>query len=304
MHLERGTVLQFGRKARQRALPFAETSLPIVLPRSAKNASRLHATARIITSEGSSVVVEVRVIGQNGMKINGKRWRAGAVAVLPMQAGTQLTMSFWGWSARVVVAKTEERRANSVSKLARPVASRMSSYASTAEDLASIMDDEELFVGNDDETDLAADVSQVTAPPSPALSALSELSTHENEVDHVKAQKDARTAASLLQERLSLDLAGMIASAIVFSPRSTVGVEEVVRALLRDVGGMWDVLKDGKGSEDQSEEREDAAVEAWWDTVENVLATEPFFGCIDNAGLKDAGGHPLLPVYYYEPDAE
>lgn len=49
---------------------------------------------------------------------------------------------------------------------------------------------------------------------------------------------------------------------------------------------MWDVLNDGKGSEEQTEEREEMAVEEWWDAVEQVMSEEPFFGCIDNAGLK------------------
>lgn len=273
-------MMQFGRKAKQRAVPCPETTLPIALPKSAKNASRLHCTVKIKPST-SKLVVEIRVLGQNGMKIDGKLWRAGSVAVLPLEAGAKLDLDFWGWSSVIIVAESERKDKRERTISARAPTIRMSSPASSAcffDDTGDLSLPEDLLPAASSSSSALA----IPASPTPSdHSALSELSSPA----HPSAALPESRAETLLGT-LGLDLAGLVASQIVFSPRSTVGVEEVIKGLLREVGGMWDVLDDGKGSEDQSEEREDHAVEEWWDVVECVLREEPFFGCIDNAGLK------------------
>lgn len=300
LNLERGVALQFGRKAKRLALPLQELAIPVVLPKSAKNASRLHASMRVLesTKEGTSspgdvtsgrVKTEIRVAGSNGMKIDGKRWSRGSVVIHDGPIGGKVHLSFWGWSAQVTVLASEMSQVEAMDK---PSMSRMSSYSSVtaSSHLAKTYSDDK------DEDSMVADAQTSgtrTSPPSPAISVLSDLSSP------APASTPLRpTRAETLERELKLDLAGMIASAIVFSPRSTVGVDEIVRALLRDVGGMWSVLPGDTTA------REDEVVEAWWPVVENVLLNEPFFGCIDNAGLKDAAGHALLPMYYYVPDSE
>ena len=273
LRLERGTVMQFGRKAKRLAIPTTETTLPIMLPKSAKNASRLHCTARIVSS-AVNPVVEIRVIGMNGMKIDGKLWKAGSMAVLPVEAGAKLNLFFWGWSSTLIVAESEVV----ISASAPPGSSKVSPPSS-------------LYDGEDGDLIFAEDsapaASSSKAPPNvaPVSPNQSDLSALSSSPARASASFSPSRAETLLAN-LGLDLAGLVASQIVFSPRSTVGVEEVVKGLLKEVGGMWDVLDDGMGSEDQSEEREDRAVEAWWDLVEEVLREQPFFGCIDNAGLN------------------
>lgn len=273
LRLERGTVMQFGRKAKRRAIPTTETTLPIMLPKSAKNASRLHCTARIVSS-AVNLVVEIRVLGMNGMKIDGKLWKAGSVAVLPVEAGAKLDLFFWGFSSTIIVAESEV--INEATTAHR--SSKISPPASVYHD-----DDGDLSLPEEPNSVAPSSVApSIAAPISPAHSDLSALSS--------SPARDAASAPSTRAESLlaslGLDISGLVASQIVFSPRSTVGVEEVVKGLLKEVGGMWNVLEDGKGSEEQSEEREDRAVEEWWDVVEQVLREQPFFGCIDNAGLK------------------
>lgn len=274
LRLERGTVMQFGRKAKRRAIPATETTLPIMLPKSAKNASRLHCTARIVNTE-VNLVVEIRVLGMNGMKIDGKLWKAGSVAVLPVAAGAKLDLFFWGWSSTVIVAESELVDQPIPAQRSNKVSAPSSIYHGEEGDLS--LAEEILLVASS-----SSAAPSVAAPHSPAHSALSALTSSPA---HAAGPLRSSRAEALLAS-LSLDLSGLVASQIVFSPRATVGVEEVVKGLLREVGGMWDVLNDGKGSEDQSEEREDRAVEEWWDVVEQVLQEQPFFGCIDNAGLK------------------
>ncbi|ORY90818.1 hypothetical protein BCR35DRAFT_299406 [Leucosporidium creatinivorum] len=299
LRLERGTMMQFGRKAKQRALPCPEATLPIALPKSAKNASRLHCTVKIKPST-SKIVVEIRVIGQNGMKIDGKLWRAGSVAVLLVEAGAKVDLDFWGWSSVVIVAESEKKKRERTVSTRAPVI-RMSSPASSAYN--SLFDDTGDLSLPEELLPVASSSSSSRAiPASPTHSDHSALSELSSPAHASAALPESR--AEVLLGTLGLDLPGLVASQIVFSPRSTVGVEEVIKGLLREVGGMWNVLKDDKGSEDQSEEREDRAVEEWWDVVECVLREQPFFGCIDNAGLKDAAGHPLPPVYFYIPDAD
>lgn len=314
--LERGNVFQFGRKGKkvQPNHSAGETTLPILLPRSAKNASRLHCTVRILPSEGSRIIVEVRVLGQNGMKVDGILWPAGSVAVLTRPAGATLELSFWGWTSFVIVAESEKAEKKKVVKVVSrfiPVAATPARSPSPALSFNSLFDDDlsvdEVAVAHTLSAPLYSDPAslptsssaiEATSPrraSSPAESTLSALSS-----SPVRENSLSSTRATSLVSSLGLDLAGLIASvrpslsacssqlsyppqAIVFHPRSTVGVEEVVKALLNEVGGMWSILEGGKG---EGAQREEAAVEAWWDVVESVMQEEAFFGCIENAGLR------------------
>lgn len=325
LRLERGNVLQFGRKGKkvQPNHRAGETTLAILLPRSAKNASRLHCTVRILPGEGIRIVVEVRVLGQNGMKVDGILWPAGSVAVLTRPAGAKLELSFWGWTSFVIVAESEKVEKKKVVKVVSrfiPVAAAAAPRApSPAPSFNSLFDDDlsadEVAVARTLSTPLYSDppslptssgALEATSPrraSSPALSALSALSSSPARENDFPSFTTSTRATSLVAS-LNLDLAGLIASvrisrpdsapqltqkppqAIVFHPRSTVGVEEVVKALLNEVGGMWAILDGGKGEGAGEKEREESAVEAWWDVVESVMQEEAFFGCIENVGLR------------------
>ncbi|KAL8291721.1 hypothetical protein RQP46_001979 [Phenoliferia psychrophenolica] len=330
--LEAGVRLQFGRKAKKSYLePTSDKTVPILLPHSAKNASRLHCTVQFSFApyKGERATVQVRVFGQNGMKIDGKVWDKGSVATLYVDDGQRVELAFWGWSASVVVPgekrkaliqvvmrETIERR-----QIRRPAVVLSTTPARSTIKASASSPADSLFDGSDTRDTPAKDVADIFSPavtkaasshpPSPAFSALSALSSSpgpeqwmddEDDADAIKSAAMASRAASLV-DSLALDLPGLIASTIVFHPRSTVGVREVVEALLREVGGMWDVVG-GKGDEENEKELEEEAIDAWWDIVEAVLQEEPFFGCIANVGLSDAAGNPLPPAYYYLPDAD
>lgn len=294
--------MQFGRKAKKTIPNRSETTLPILLPRSAKNASRLHCTVRILPRQlgviDHRLVVEVRVLGQNGMKVEGKLWKCGSVAVLPVVAGRMLTLSFWGWNSTVIVAESEfvfkePKKVKRVVRAITPPTDHDDGFNS-------------LFDGSSDverhlvETQLipAVTTRESSRASSPALSDVSALSILSSSPAPSHRQLDDvdATEAEELAESLQLDLPGLIASAIVFQPRSTVGVEEVIRALLKEVGGMWGVVEGGRGPVEEEREREDEAVEAWWDVIESVLRNEAFFGCIENAGLKVRNSPASSPV--------
>jgi hypothetical protein len=287
--------MQFGRKAKKTTPNRSETTLPILLPRSAKNASRLHCTVRILPRQMGVIdhrlVVEVRVLGQNGMKVEGKLWKCGSVAVLPVVAGRMLTLSFWGWNSTVIVAESEVVF-KEPKKVKRVVVRAITPPTDHDDGFNSLFDgssDVERHLVESQLIPAATTTRETIHASSPALSDVSALSilssspapSHRQLDDDVDA-----TEAEELAESLQLDLPGLIASAIVFQPRSTVGVEEVIRALLKEVGGMWGVVDGGRGPAEEEREREDEAVEAWWDVIESVLRNEVFFGCIENAGLK------------------
>ncbi|SCV72386.1 BQ2448_3923 [Microbotryum intermedium] len=313
--LERGVVMQLGRKAKRPTQPRPETTLPVQLAKSAKHASRMHCTLRILPRAHQTpphkVIVQVHVLGMNGMKIDGRLYRKGGVALLTVPIGHELKLSLWSWQGVVHIAESElpkQCRATELFSAApfSPVA--LSGYDSLTDGASSSRGQRdgsfELATPNEKSHDVASpahsDHSLLSVLPS-SPSAQEDDGGEMEDVDQVSA---GSASAAALVDSLGLDLPGLIASAIVFSPRSTVDVETVVRSLLREVGGMWDVLEDGKGSEDLSQDREDRAVEAWWEVVERVLYHEPFFGCIDNAGLKDASGHPLQPLFFYMPDSD
>ncbi|GAA5876124.1 hypothetical protein JCM1840_002775 [Sporobolomyces johnsonii] len=317
LRLERGTVLYFGRKAKK-AIPRApspgfnrvERALPILLPKSAKNASRIHCSARIISDEDADVegkvAVEIRVTGQNGMKVDGKLWRAGSVARLEVEPATKVMLSFWGWDAQVIVAESEAPQEEDDDEDAFD-RFRASSPASSA--LNSLFDDEDLH-DDDDQSEAHSQPAprRRAAPPSPA-GTLSSLSSSPilASVPLSSSASSASSRAYSLASSLSLDLPGLLASSIVFHPRSTVGVDELVRALLKETGSMWDVLSADVAEVERLKETRDGeqeAVDAWKDVVEDVLRDEKMFGMIDNTGLKDAAGQPLAPYYYYIPDLD
>ncbi|GAA5921530.1 hypothetical protein JCM1841_000554 [Sporobolomyces salmonicolor] len=316
LRLERGTVLYFGRKAKK-AIPRApspgfnrvERALPILLPKSAKNASRIHCSARIVPDgddhvEGK-VAVEIRVTGQNGMKVDGKLWRAGSVARLEVEPATKMMLSFWGWDAEVIVAESEAPLEEADDEDAFG-SFRASSPASSA--LNSLFDDEDSHDDDEAEEHSRRAPRPRAAPSSPA-GTLSSLSSSPilASVPLPSSSPSAASRAFSLASSLSLDLPGLLASSIVFHPRSTVGVDELVRALLKETGSMWDVLSTDAAEVERLKETRDGeqqAVEAWKDVVEDVLKDEKMFGMIDNTGLKDAAGQPLAPYYYYIPDLD
>ncbi|SCZ92241.1 BZ3500_MvSof-1268-A1-R1_Chr5-2g07731 [Microbotryum saponariae] len=313
--LERGVVMQLGRKAKRPTQPRLETTLPVQLAKSAKHASRMHCTLRILPRTRQTpphkVVVQVHVLGMNGMKIDGRLFRKSSVAVLTVPIGHKLKLSLWSWQGVVHIADSELPKQRNATDI--PYAAPLSPVALSVYDSLTDGDASNLR-HRDGSFELATPNEKSRGPASPAHSDHSLLSAlpsspsaqedDEVEMDNVDQISAESTRAAALVESLGLDLPGLIASAIVFSPRSTVDVETVVQSLLREVGGMWDVLEDGKGSEDLSQDREDQAVEAWWEVVERVLCQEPFFGCIDNAGLKDASGHSLQPLFFYMPDSD
>ncbi|GAA6063158.1 hypothetical protein JCM10212_006316 [Sporobolomyces blumeae] len=300
LSLDCGTVLYFGRKAKKAiARPPRSSSpgfspsdraIPVLLPRSAKNASRIHCSARIVDRRrGNKVTLEVRVTGQNGMKIDGKRWKVGEVARFKVERGRQVELSFWGWDAIVTVAANDKNEAEPSVRASSPV--------NSDDDRG---DDE---FGGARTTNPAATKRRRVAP-SPAPSCPSEADS----LLQAPLPSLASIRARALADSPSFDLAGLLASTIVFHPRSTVGVDELVRALLKESGqGMWSVLSDERDEVERlkdSREGEERAVEAWSDVCQAVLASERMFGMIDNTGLKDASGHPLPPYYYYIPDLD
>lgn len=344
IRLEAGVRFQFGRKAKKSYLePSSNKTVPILLPHSAKNASRLHCTAQLALplAKGDKATLQVRVLGQNGMKIDGKLWDKGSVALLEVDDAQRVELAFWGWSA-FVVAPGEKRKAPIQVVMRERVEKRqarpptpvlVSATPARPTVVVSASSPDSLFDGSDSElVDSFSPVEDAFShPPSPALSALSALSSSPapeqqwaDDADEASS-REMSTRAAALASSLALDLPGLIASAIVFHPRSTVGVREVVEALLREVGGMWDVVG-GKVDDAHEKEAEDEAVDAWWEVVETVLQEEPFFGCIANAGLRvscfappfavqtdadclmsfpqDAAGNPLPPAYYYLPDLD
>ncbi|GAA5849382.1 hypothetical protein JCM9279_000885 [Rhodotorula babjevae] len=308
-HLERGTVLYFGRKARK-ALPRDRattlTHVPVILPKSAKNASRIHCSVRIVSRAeqelDGALEVEVRVTGQNGMKVDGKVKKTGSVVVLEKQAGEAVRLKFWGWDAKVLVAESE-----------------LGLDDDDGDDLAAARRSGPSYLEDDEDEDALRRARSPSRASSPAYNYSNDhgLSPEPEFAPRVAvapsyppsstSSSPAAERASALVASLNLDLAGLIASAIVFHARSTVAVDEVIRALLKESGGMWRVLS---ADEDVVERRkdtpegEDDAVAAWRTIVEDVLVHESMFGMIDNAGLKDASGHPIPPHWYYIPDQD
>ncbi|GAA5870614.1 hypothetical protein JCM16303_001535 [Sporobolomyces ruberrimus] len=302
IRLEGGTVLYFGRKAKK-AIPRTrspgynptEQSVPILLPKSAKNASRIHCSARIVKSKKSEAVaankftVEVRVTGQNGMKIDGKLWKAGSLARLTVESGRELELSFWGWDANVTVVGTNKRSTK------RDEATGLKRSTPASSSLDSLSEDD-------------GEIEQ-RGPPKRSRMASPALSTTSlSSLASPPALSFAATRARSLASSTSLDLPGLLASAIVFHPRSTVGVDELVRALLKESGPqLWQVLSDDREEVEKLKETprgEAEAVRAWTPVCQEVLREERMFGMIDNTGLKDAAGRPLPPYYYYVPDLD
>jgi len=220
--------------------------------------------------------MEVRVTGQNGMRIDGKLWKAGSLARLTVEAGRESEFAFWGWDAKVVVAETEKgKRRKEETTSSRP---QVASPASSS--LNSMNDDES-------ETERPKP-SKRQRQASPTLSTNS-LSSPESDSSSSSLSIVAQRARSLASDA-SLDLPGLLASTIVFHPRSTVGVDELVRALLKESGqGMWQVLSDDRDEVERLKETtrgEEDAVEAWIPVCQEVLRKERMFGMIDNTGLK------------------
>lgn len=290
LRLERGTTLQFGRKAKKMSKldpsTIKGTTIAILLPASAKNASRIHSTVKL-SETSKSLKVEIKVLGQNGMNVDGKLWKVGKVGRIKCVAGRKLNLDFWGWSSTIIVGESEQE--DLVHQLhsqreSSPIDSLFDGSSSVAEHQHQ-QSDGDLFdsINPNPISSPEPSLSSRSREPSPIYSELSDLSDTPSSpvLGASSLELDATPAGQLAR---TMDLPGLIASAIVFHPRSTVGVEEVVKALLREAGNMWDVLDGGK--RDESVEREDLAVQAWWNVIEFVLKEERFFGCIENVGLK------------------
>ncbi|GAA5976729.1 hypothetical protein JCM5350_006734 [Sporobolomyces pararoseus] len=314
LRLETNTVLYFGRKAKkaiprvQRSPGFnpSERSIPILLPKSAKNASRIHCSARIVKYKQTvsksggkgkgKVTIEVRVTGQNGMRIDGKLWKAGSLARLTVENGRELEFSFWGWDANVTVVAPSTSSSSSSSK--RKAINEAEQSSALKRPRTTMEDDSE----SQEEEDGRAGSSKRSRQTSPTTS-LSSLSS-----SSPPALSPAAIRARSLASSPELDLPGLLASTIVFHPRSTVGVDELVRALLKESGQqLWQVLSEDREEVEklkQTNRGEEDAVKVWIPVCQEVLKSERMFGVIDNTGLKDAAGRPLPPYYYYIPDLD
>jgi len=219
--------------------------------------------------------MEVRVTGQNGMRIDGKLWKAGSLARLTVEAGRELELAFWGWDAKVIVAESEKGKKRKEESTSRPRAASPASSSINS-------------LNNGDEEIERPKPSKRPRQASPTLSSNS-LSSPESDSSSSSLSIIAQRARSLASDA-SLDLPGLLASTIVFHPRSTVGVDELVRALLKESGqGMWQVLSDDRNEVERLKETargEEDAVEAWIPVCQEVLRKERMFGMIDNTGLK------------------
>lgn len=295
------------------------------------------------------VRVKVNVLGQNGIKIDGRVHGKGVVCLVVPRGG-EMTLDFWGWEVRIEMPRVVKRVVNVLVKTIHvvkernplplppppprvvlaapvPVSSPMVTDESSSSSEEEEEEDESIKVKallvvpaavdelaeEEDETEEDDDEEDdaVTSRPSPheravspAISLLSSLCSSSpirefnsrplsllpsrtQDISDDDDEEESPTPADILASSLSLDLPGLIASAIVFHPRSTVGVEEVVRALLKEVGGMWDILPAGRPTEGAgAAEKEVEAVEAWWECIEEVLREEKMFGCIENVGLR------------------
>lgn len=369
------TTLHFGRKAKKPArlaTKRGDKTLPVLLPKSAKNASRVHCTVEVLplaeADAGEAprrrrrVVVRVEVMGQNGMKVDGRLLKCGEVAQLERKLGRDVELEFWGWTALVKVGGTRAERGelprrgkrsaraaealeeadddNVPARAPTPRPMRASTPVSAASFVArrarahtpalprastpalppgATKWDRQFAKRQQQEDDEAEDFVKSSAQPTLRLAAsstaysaassplpqgpsspssLSALPSPARAPSHAAAADPALAIVS----SLSLDLPGMLASAIVFHHRSTVPVSDLIRDMLQTTLGMWDVLPGGKGA--GSAPDEERAVAAWWDAVEAVLRGAAFFGCIENAGLKDAAGNPLLPEFFYVPEKD
>ncbi|KWU41168.1 hypothetical protein RHOSPDRAFT_37300 [Rhodotorula sp. JG-1b] len=314
LHLERGTVLYFGRKARK-AIPRhqhahnntveEETHVPVILPKSAKNASRIHCSARIVDSTADGdLVTEVRVTGQNGMKVDGKVRRNGTVVRVEKRAGETLRLSFWGWSAKLVIADSEVGLVSDVKSDFNSVARKHE-----RDDLGESQQRPFKSRRRASSPALSFRSDDHGLSPEPEFSERAPVSSSSraSSLAPPPGPSPAAVRAAALASALGLDLPGLIASAIVFHARSTVAATEVIHGLLAETRSMWTILTT---DEDELEQIRDSAagearaIEAWQDLVEDVLAREDMFGMIDNSGLKDASGRPLPPYYFYIPDQD
>lgn len=223
------------------------------------------------------------------MHIQGKRYGKDRTVTIPVVRSCQdINLGFWGWNC-VISPEVE---------------------FDEIEEMEEEVEMEQLGMSLSDETSSELDMpSRSSINPgrlsSPALSVLSALSSSP---PRDTSPLRTSTRATALATHLHLDLPGLIASAIVFHPRSTVGVEEVVKALLREIGGMWDILEGGKTglvtNQESEQEREELAVDEWWDLVESVLREEEMFGVIENVGLRVSFRFPLRLHFADDPDAD
>lgn len=367
--------------------------ITIRLPKSAKYASRLHCTLHAVpavvsapsappssatltrnvddttTDRADNFSLVVKVLGQNGMKIDGVVFAKGtekrieSLGLKENAAGTKVELEFWGWGMSIILGggspavKVEDEEMemeidseddSDEDDIGRGIIARrlVSSKSSSKNQQQQQQQQNQRRQQQRDSSPALSILSSLSSspivesiplpPPSrnmnkrrrtPSVSSLSSSnssSRHDNDDDDDSASA-THTRALALVDSLSLDLKGLIASAIVFHHRSTVGVEEVIRALLKDVGGMWAILDDdsnstnagttrrrrdvsmssidgGSDDEDRREKREEEAVDAWWDCVEEVLSGNKMFGCIGNVGLTDATGNAVPPAYYYQPE--
>lgn len=333
-------MLYFGRKARK-ALPRHrgllgeqdDTHVPVILPRTAKNASRIHCSARIVDRlvEREAFVIEVRVTGQNGMKVDGKVRRNGSIVRVEKRAGAVLKLSFWGWSAKVIVAESEvgldDAEESDLESLS-PVTESADESGPAPEEVGEDAQRPSKARRRAPSPALSFRSDDHGLSPEPELSAPAAPSSRASSVALVPSA--AALAAANLAHSLGLDLPGLIASAIVFHARSTVAATEVVHGLLTETRSMWTILTSDEEELERlkdSPKGEQRAVEAWREVVEETLAREDMFGMIDNSGLKasrarslgmrppypdffirtglqDASGRPLPPYYFYIPDQD
>lgn len=294
-HLERGLVLYFGRKAKKgiprpstdsSANVGAETFIPILLPKSAKNASRLHCSTRLLPAEDEDkVTVEIRVTGMNGMKIDGKLYRKGSVALSTVEPGQRMKLHFWGWDAQLVVAESEVSLDSDDGLSDGEDESRWRASSGEESDHDALPSSSSASKSRQHSL-VASSSTSLPRASSPALSYLSDASSSS---ERNAAASAAFERADALMTSLNLDLPGLIASAIVFHPRATVAVDEITRALLRETGSLWKILGDDEAEVErkkETQEGEDEAVDAWREMVQEILTEEDMFGAIDNSGLK------------------
>jgi ribosomal 50S subunit-recycling heat shock protein len=296
----------------------SSTTAIVVLPRSAKHASRLHATLNL-SSDG---LFSISVQGQNGVLIDGQRAKRGTRASWDVDEGEEIVVDFHGAKVCVTVEDLDDDDDRGRKKRQRV---SMSDSESEAEDSA----DEDNYDGGEKRA------ATVTSPSSPLssptkssiLSDVSDQVKYEDEDseedsdeedddddddDQHQHQRDeppqkldvppSDNAAPLDEE-----VVGSLASAIVFHPRSTVFFSEATAALRTSQPWLANVSTG---------------------EISRVLRNGPF-GEILNNGLKvcvcshsrskrraerkrcaerkcffweqDADDKPLEPAYYYMP---
>ncbi|WFD24567.1 hypothetical protein MEQU1_003270 [Malassezia equina] len=323
----------------------------VCLPESAKHASRVHALLRWVPfsrlpgEDGAPIgTFVVRILGQNGLVVHNRRLRPGQVVrLLP---GTT-PLDFFGATVYVDTppATTESAALPAPARASVTAVSPnkpMRTPQATLPRAPSPEADPVLNVPSSPprwhhEPAMPAPESERDATPEPRSSS-PEAELRAPRVTPSKVSAKDSAAALLEQARMlvtrlapTYDLAGLLASAIVFHRTATISVSEAVRSVLASTPSMLrgeagaraaafspssrKILSDeastrapGHGERILSWRTDDprwatAARQAWHERLEQELNTTPMFGEIQRPG-KDTRGNPLECWYYYDKEQD